>query len=36
VTTSVGKHDPPALKPEIEALCEQRMSQFDKCYTFLV
>ncbi len=33
VPSSVGKHDPPALKPEIEALCEQRMRQFDASYT---
>ena len=33
VVSSVGKHDPPPLKPAIQALCEQRMRQFDSCYT---
>ena len=33
VTTSVGKEDPPPLRSEISALCDERMRQFDTCYT---
>ena len=33
VSTSVGKEEPQPLRSEISALCDERMRQFDSCYT---